>query len=135
MKTTPFTRHCLAGLTAALLIAPAAFAAPPSSAAATYQKDRADCMAGNTNQSRHDCLYEAQSAYNEARSGKLRSDDPKTLMENALQRCQVQPPGDDRMACERLARGQGYTSGSVEAGGDLKEIITVKPAPGTAAKR
>lgn len=128
MKTTPFARHCLASLAAALLIAPAAYAGQ-TSAEATYQKERAQCYDGTSHQSRHDCLYEAQSAYNEARNGKLHSDDAQTLAQNAIQRCQVQPAGDERTACLRMARGRGYTSGSVEDGGVLKEVVTVKVGP------
>jgi hypothetical protein len=129
MKIKPFTRHCLAGLTAALLLAPAAYAESSSAAMATYKQDVADCNAGRTNQSLHDCLYEARSALRDTRNGRLQSEDQHSLMENELARCQVHPPGDERVACERMARGEGTVSGSVEAGGDLKQIITVKPVP------
>ena len=137
MQTTPFIRQAVAAVSAALLMAPAAFAAAPSQAKAQYEKDRAACLAGKTNQSQHDCLYEAQSVYNEARSGKLHGDDPATLAANALRRCQVQPAGPDRDACEKLVRGEGTTSGSVDAGGVLKELVTVTemPAPGETAPR
>jgi hypothetical protein len=129
MKFKPLTRHCLAGLTAALLLVPAAYAARNNEAGmATYRQDVADCNAGRTNQSLHDCLYEARSALRDTRNGQLQSEGTQTLMENELARCQVHPPGDERTACERMARGEGMVFGSVQAGGELKEIITVEPA-------
>ncbi len=121
--TATFARRCLGGMAAALLIAPAF--AQEMSPQATYDKARAACMAGDTNQSKQDCLREAQSAYNEARAGKLRGTDPKVLTDNATQRCQVHK-GADREACERLARGEGNSAGSVQAGGVLKELVTVE---------
>lgn len=40
-----------------------------ASANELYQQDRAACMAGQTNQSQADCLYEARSALRDRRAG------------------------------------------------------------------
>jgi hypothetical protein len=49
------------------------------------------------------------------------------LSDNAQQRCQAQAAGPDRLACERMAQGAGTVSGSVAAGGELRELTTVVP--------
>jgi hypothetical protein len=98
-----------------------------------YRQYRADCLAGRTHQDRATCLREAGAALQEARRGRLdNGSDPGTLQRNALQRCQRQP-AEDRADCERLARGEGKVSGSVEGGGVIKEIVTrtVGPTPTT----
>jgi len=135
---SPNSRACrpLAWAAAALLAgaacAPALAArhAAPGSPEAQYQQDRADCLAGRTQQDRATCLKEAGAALVEARRGGLTSADAGTLQRNAVARCQRQP-AEDRADCERLARGEGRTSGSVEGGGVIKEIVTrtVGPAP------
>ena len=129
MKIKPFARHCLAGLTAAVLMAPAAYAASNDAGMATYKQDVADCKAGRTNQSLHDCLYEARSVLRDTRNGHLKSEPAQELMANAMQRCAVHKQEIDRQACERMVRGQGMVSGSVAGGGEIKEIVTVIPAP------
>lgn len=98
-----------------------------------YQQYRADCLAGRTHQDRATCLREAGAALQEARRGGLESGSSSTWQQNALQRCQRQP-AEERAACERLARGEGTTSGSVEGGGVIKEVVTrtVGPTPAPA---
>lgn len=96
-----------------------------------YRQYRADCLAGRTHQDRATCLREAGAALQEARRGRLdNGSDPGTLQQNALQRCQRQP-AEDRADCERLARGEGKVSGSVEGGGVIKEIVTRTVGPTT----
>lgn len=98
-----------------------------------YRQYRADCLAGRTHQDRATCLKEAGAALQEARRGRLDNGaDARTLQQNALLRCQRQP-AEDRADCERLARGEGQVSGSVEGGGVIKEVVTrtVGPVPAT----
>lgn len=114
-------------------------AARPAAAAdspeAVYKRDRADCLAGRSHQDRATCLQEAAAALAEARRGRLdNGEDARILQRNALLRCQRQPV-EDRPDCERLARGEGKVSGTVEGGGVIKEIVTrtVGPVPQPAA--
>ncbi|HSW04633.1 hypothetical protein [Aquabacterium sp.] len=125
-------RCCAAAATALTLLSPvqAAKSPLPGSPEAVYREDRANCLAGRTHQDRATCLREAGAALVEARRGGLDSGDARTLERNALLRCQRQSV-EDRPDCERLARGEGQTSGSVEGGGVIKEIVTrtVGPVP------
>lgn len=87
-----------------------------------YERERADCMTGKTNQPRNVCLREAGAAYAQARQGKLvsRSDSSDQWTANALKRCEAQR-GEDRTLCERRVR-EGEVVGSVEAGGQIKSL-------------
>ncbi|KQV60476.1 hypothetical protein ASC95_03215 [Pelomonas sp. Root1217] len=88
-----------------------------------YERERANCMTGQTNQPRDVCLREAGAAYAQARQGKLVSpgDRPEQWAANALKRCQAQPTMEDREMCERRVR-EGQVVGSVEAGGQLTTL-------------
>ena len=102
-------------------------AAAPTAADARYQHDRADCLAGKTAESQKTCLKEAGAALQASREHELKSGTAAQLASNERQRC-VALSGDDKKAC--LARAAGVdttTSGSVAAGGDLKETVTVIP--------
>jgi hypothetical protein len=128
---------CAVTLVLAAALSPvfAEAASPPAgSAEAVYQSERADCLAGRTQQDQKTCLYEAVSARDAARKGLLTSETPQVLNDNAQQRCMAQPAGPDRVACERMAQGEGTVSGSVAAGGELHELTTVVP-PKKAGKR
>jgi hypothetical protein len=106
-------------------------AAAPSPAEQRYQQDRADCMAGKTAESRKTCLKEAAAALQAARRHELASPTPEQVAANERKRCEVLS-GDDRQDCLKRAAGVDTTvSGSVAAGGDLKETVTV--IPGTPA--
>ena len=106
-----------------------AFAGPMAMAAdgspdanARYQAERAACNSGSSNQDRATCLNEADAALTGSRKG--RPDKPHGDYEkNALIRCQALP-ADERDACRRRMQGEGTSSGSVEAGGLLREVIT-----------
>lgn len=111
----------------------AAASAPGSQADATYRKDRAACLSGQSQQDRAACLKEAGAARDAALHGQLRTADPKTLDANAVERCRVQPAGDGREACLRMARGGGMVSGSPESGGQLRELVTTVPATAASA--
>lgn len=141
---TPNSLHArwLAAAAATLLAATPLFAAPPAgSVEANYQKERAACMNGTSQQDRATCLKEAGAALDEARRARL--DNGETTRQrdaNAVQRC-ASVKAEDRSDCERMARGEGVVSGSVEAGGVMKEMVTrtvepttIEPAPATPAR-
>jgi hypothetical protein len=100
---------------------------PDGSPEANYRAERADCLAGRSAQDQKTCLYEAVSARDAARKGLLTTETPQELVESAKRRCLVQPAGPDRVACERMAQGEGTVSGSVAAGGEMRELTTVVP--------
>ena len=108
-----------------------ATAAAPTPAETRYQQDRANCMAGKTAESQKTCLKEAGAALQSSREHDLKSAPPAQLAANERKRCEPLS-GDDKKAC--LARAAGMdtsVSGSVAAGGDIKE--TVQVIPGTPA--
>ncbi|MDB5733129.1 MAG: hypothetical protein JWQ03_3024 [Variovorax sp.] len=82
-------------------------------------------------QDRTACLREAAAAQQAARSHGLVSAAPNVYEQNALARCQFQPPAD-RTDCEARVRGSGNTSieGNVMGGGLLRQ--TARPAPALA---
>ena len=104
-----------------------------STAEARYQQERQACLDGSSNQDRVTCLKEAGAA----RTGQLTTADARKLQDNAAQRCQVHRSSEDRLACERLAQGEGTRTGSVQRGGVLKELVTrsVAPLPAASAPR
>ncbi len=117
---------------ALFLAASAALAATPAPKAVnasaateqTYRQERADCEAGRTGQDLATCLKEAGAARAEARRGALDTgQDAQDRAANRTLRCQ-NLPADQRPDCERLARGEGSSSGSVEGGGVLKTLVT-----------
>lgn len=87
-----------------------------------YERERANCVTGQTSEPRDVCLREAAAAYAQARQGRLTSagDGPQQWAANALLRCQAQPQ-EDREMCERRVR-EGQVSGSVEGGGRLTTL-------------
>lgn len=119
-------RRCHLAAAALLALSAAAQAAPQARNVdplrLQYERERADCMTGRTNQPRNVCLREAGAAYQQARQGKLISpgDRPESWATNALKRCEVQK-GEDRALCERRVR-EGTVVGSVEAGGEMKTL-------------
>lgn len=95
----------------------------------TYRDDRAACLRESEPQARSDCLREVAAAQASRRAARPRVDEsPEALARNALQRCQAFS-GERRTLCERLARGEGEVSGSVDSGGLLRRLETVEPAP------
>lgn len=116
-------------LLALALALPVQAAAPPSSSAEqVYQRERAACLDGSSQQDRATCLKEAAAARAEARRARLDGgEDAQTLAANARLRCRAML-AEDRDACERRVRGEGQVSGSVRAGGTLTTIVTRSPA-------
>ena len=113
-------------------MAVAAMAAPNAGAASAakdpveqaYRQQRADCQAGKTGQDLATCLKEAAAARAEARRGALATgQNAQDMAANRLLRCQ-RLPAAQRPDCERLARGEGSSSGSVQGGGVLKTLVT-----------
>jgi hypothetical protein len=108
-----------------------ATAAAPTAAETRYQQDRANCLAGKTAESQKTCLKEAGAALQASRQHDLKSGDPAQLAANERKRCEPLS-GDDKKACLARAAGMDTTvSGSVAAGAQLKETVTV--VPGTPA--
>jgi hypothetical protein len=99
---------------------------------ATYQKERAACLSGQSNEDKKTCLKEAAAARLEASRGALTTPTPQQLAQNALRRCQVQP-AESRDACERMVRGEGRQEGSVAQGAVVREISTIEIAPAAGA--
>lgn len=100
----------------------ASAAGASADANARYQAERAICNSGQSNQDRATCLKEAGAALAESKRGRL--DEGKgSYQQNAMTRCNALP-GDERDACQRRIDGEGTTTGSVAAGGVLREIVT-----------
>ena len=119
--------HSAAWMAAALLVLGSAAQAAPKtknvdSLRMQYERERAACMTGQTNQPRDVCLREAGAAYAQARQGKLISPDDRSdqWAANALKRCQAQPL-EDREMCERRVR-EGLVTGSVQGGGQMTTL-------------
>ena len=121
----PMCRLALACLLPTIAIG-AAHAEPVSQAQANYQKDRADCLNGQTGESKKTCLREAGAALHDAKTGRLDKNDAN-FEQNAVARCQVFKEQDDRDLCERRQR-EGTVSGSVAGGGDIRELTVTVPA-------
>lgn len=119
---------CTAGaLSSAVFAIPAgAESGKKSSAQATYQSDRAACLAGQTGQDRATCLREAGAALQEARRGGL-NDYQSEFDRNKLARCERQPAGADRDLCIRRMN-EGTISGSTTGGGITRELVVTVPA-------
>ena len=126
-ETTPTRRSYvyLAGI--ALLAVTAASAQVAIDASGNYKEEVQSCRSGKTAQSLASCLEEARNARADKRLGSTSADE---LMANAMARCEKLPM-DDKAACRARMMGQGTTSGSVAAGGILREFTTeeiVRPA-------
>ncbi len=91
-----------------------------------YQEDRAFCLSGKSSQDRATCLREAGAALQDARRGRL-EDAQAAYEQNKFARCAYHRNPADREYCERRMRGEGTTSGSVEGGGILRELIVAVP--------
>lgn len=99
-----------------------------SSIEANYQRDRAACMASDSQHERTSCLREAGAVRAEAMRGAQRGGESQEMLtRNALERCKRQPP-EQQAVCERMVRGEGSTTGSVEGGGMIRELTIMEPA-------
>ena len=92
-------------------------------ASGSYQQEVNACMTGKTQQDQATCLKEARNAQADKKRGVL--DNAGGQFEaNAAARCDVLG-GEEKAACKARMMGFGSTSGSVAAGGVLREVETV----------
>ena len=114
------------GIAGLLLCTQFAYAAGTlAEAQARYEKERAGCLAGRSNQDQATCLKEAGAALDEAKHHELQSG-PGPYAENARKRCEALP-GDQREACLRRMNGEGYAEGSARDGGIIRELVVPNP--------
>lgn len=120
------------GLMATVLSAATAFAVESfagSNAPSSYERERAACVDGSSQQDRATCLKEAGAARDEARRGQLgTSTKASDTQVNATARCNALPAKDQDDCIARI-NGAGTTSGSVKNGGIYRELVTTTPAP------
>ena len=96
---------------------------------ARYQQDLAECEAQQATQDIAACRLEARNALAEAKRNLLSETTANLFEKNQLKRCRVFK-GDDREACEARVRGDGSSTGSVQSGGILREVVRpVVPSP------
>lgn len=107
-------------------------------ARAKYASDTARCRTLPVQSTaRANCLSEASTVFAQTQPEK-REEAPSLLVQNAMRRCDPLPP-TDKQACLARMSGAGTVSGSVAAGGILRELVTreviIDPAalPPTAA--
>ena len=104
-------------------------AQPQDELTARYQQDLAECEAQQATQDLAACRLEARNALAEAKRNLLSDTTANLFEKNQLKRCRVFK-GDDREACEARARGEGSSTGSVQSGGILHEVVRpVVPSP------
>jgi len=126
---TPRSRaHLL--VAAALTLSASLAYAEKSVTPSQYDKERAVCMSGRSNQDRATCLKEANAARDASKRGQLIDADAASYKRNALDRCKALA-GDDARDCMTRMNGGGTASGSVEAGGLYRESVTTELKSGT----
>jgi hypothetical protein len=104
-------------------------AQPQDELTARYQQDLAECEAQQATQDLAACRLEARNALAEAKRHLLSDTTANLFEKNQLKRCRVFK-GDDREACEARVRGDGSSTGSVQSGGILHEVVRpVVPSP------
>ena len=96
-----------------------------SATSSQFDKERAVCMTGRSNQDQATCLKEAGAARDAARRGQLTDADAASYKKNALDRCKALAGADARDCVTRI-NGGGTASGSVEAGGLYRESVTTQ---------
>jgi hypothetical protein len=92
-------------------------------ASGSYQQEVQACMSGKTQEDQATCLKEARNAQADKKRGVL-DNAGATYQANAVARCNVLT-GEDKAACQARMMGFGNTTGSVAAGGVLREVETV----------
>ncbi len=101
-------------------------AEPHNELYARYQQDLTECEAQQTTQDLAACRSEARNALAEAKRNLLSDTTANLFEKNQLKRCRVFK-GDDREACEARVRDEGTSTGSVQSGGILREVV--RPVP------
>ena len=92
-------------------------------ASGSYRQEVNACMTGKTQQDQATCLREARNAQADKKRGVLDNSNAQ-FDANAKARCDVLP-GEEKAACDARLMGYGSTTGSVAAGGVLREVETV----------
>lgn len=104
-------------------------AQPQDELTARYQEDLAECEAQKATQDLASCRLEARNALADAKRNLLNDTTANLFEKNQFKRCRVFK-GDDREACEARVRGDGSSTGSVQSGGILREVVRpVVPSP------
>jgi len=93
---------------------------------ARYERERAVCLNGKSNQDQATCLKEAGAARDVARRGLLEEGSPD-YRRNQLDRCKALT-GEEAKDCRLRMKGAGTVSGSASAGGIYRELTTIEPA-------
>jgi uncharacterized membrane protein len=83
------------------------------------------CLYGIAQDGTKNCMSKAEFNITTSRQTALDAD-PAQYMRNALTRCESLK-GDDRADCLSRIRGGGTVTGSVEAGGLYRELVTIIP--------
>ncbi len=122
----------LSVILAGLLMTSSAFAANAknkntSELDAQYQREKAACISGQSNQDKATCLREAAAAYQQAKQSKLDSNPSPQYRQNALERCKALPAAD-QAECQRRIDNPSDVEGSVSSGGILRKNVTIVPA-------
>ena len=125
--TTVF-RPALFAAQALLVASFCLYAQPHDELTARYQQDLAECEAQQATQDLAACRQEARNALAEAKRNLLSDTTANLFEKNQLKRCRVFK-GEDREACEARVRGEGSSSGSVQSGGILREVVRPVPSP------
>ena len=100
----------------------------PLDTSGSYRSEVQACKAGKTAEDQATCLKEARNAQADKKRGVL--DNASTnYAANARARCNALS-GEDKAACDARMMGYGSVSGSVAAGGLLREVETVVLPPG-----
>jgi uncharacterized protein YlxW (UPF0749 family) len=101
---------------------------PQDELTARYQQDLTECETQQATQDLAACRLEARNALAEAKRNLLNDTTANLFEKNQFKRCRVFK-GDDREACEARVRGEGNTTGSVQSGGILREVVRPVPSP------
>jgi hypothetical protein len=128
-RTAFFTAQVLLCLSFFLSAQAQTSAQPQDELTARYQQDLAECEAQQATQDLAACRLEARNALAEAKRNLLSDTTANLFEKNQFKRCRVFK-GEDREACEARVRNEGSSTGSVQSGGILREVVRpVAPSP------
>lgn len=115
---------CLAGalLSLSAAAAPEVSGGSAADVQARYEQERTKCLSGMSNQDRDTCMKEAGAARDAAKKGQL-DEGGAAYRRNAKVRCDALT-GDEAKDCIARMSGKGTTSGTAEAGGIYRELVT-----------
>jgi len=125
-RTVFLAAHMLLCLSVSLHANAQSKAQPTDELQARYLQEVAECEAQQATQDLEACRLEARSALAEARRHLLNDTTANLFEKNQFKRCRVFK-GEDREACEARVRNEGSSTGSVQSGGILREVV--RPVP------